>query len=59
MPNSNQTVKKDKHSHKCNAFRKKTVKKAGRIPENSRNSFVDLQSQKIVKKTKKNLIIKR
>ena len=26
---------------------------AGRLPENSRNSFIDLQSQKTVKKTEK------
>ena len=31
---------------------------AGRLPENSRNSFVDLQSKKTVKKTdQKNLYI--
>ena len=29
----------------------KTVNIAGRLPENSRNSFVDLQSPKTVKKT--------
>ena len=28
---------------------------AGRLPENSRNSFVDLQSQKTVKKTPKKI----
>ena len=31
----------------------KSTNIAGRLPENSRNSFVDLQSQKTVKKTKK------
>ena len=29
---------------------------AGRLPENSRNSFVDLQSQKTVKKTDQKIV---
>ena len=30
---------------------------AGRLPENSRNSFVDLQSQKTAKQTAKKFVI--
>ena len=37
---------------KCENILQKNI--AGRLPENSRNSFVDLQSQKNSKKDQKN-----